>query len=252
MLIAIKKRFLIATTLVFAASTALVTLPIQSQEKSEPILQRITSTRKASDENLGPIVDYVADNKTSNLDNTKEWQLRQMRESRYSRRAPQPLAEFASVDFAIHTDWEVGLEPLPLSQSDAVILGTVVNEKAYLSEDKTGIYSEFVIRVEKVLRNAGPLIKESLMAEREGGVVRFSDGRLLPYKVFRQRLPRLQRNYLFFLKWSKQGEDYHIITAYELRHDRISPLDEPEKFAVFQDMDQEQFMKTVQEAITRL
>lgn len=248
--ILITRRFLLFAALLLAAVTAWAELPNRNPENVHYAGQRIGRDKKTTEAYAGPTVDYDTTDQTSILANTREHNLRQARSSRYTSRAPQPLAELASVEFDINTHWEIGLQPLPVVQSDTVVLGKIVEAKAYVSNDKMGVYSEFSVQIEKILKNSGPPIKDSLIAEREGGVVRFASGRLLPFRINHQRLPRVHRNYILFLKHNEQSGDYHIITGYELRHKRVSPLDEVEKFAVFEGLDEQEFLTTVQEAIT--
>jgi hypothetical protein len=46
-------------------------------------------------------------------------------------------------------------QALPTHISNAVVIGEVTDAKAYLSEDRTSVYSEFTIRVGEVLKKAG-------------------------------------------------------------------------------------------------
>ncbi len=239
--------------LVIALTTTLAAYPGRNQEKSQSAGKRISDT-KNEDDNLGPIVDYEVNYKPPRDANPRLQALRQTRGARYTRGAPRPLGELevSSEGYAVLTEWEVGLPPLPVSQSDAVIFGKVVDAQAHLSNDRTAVYSEFNVLLEEVFKNSTgkPLtVNESLVAEREGGVVRFQSGRLLPYKIFHQGMPRTGGHYIFFLKYNEQGEDYHIVTAFELRHNRISPLDDLEKFAIYKGFSKEQFRNAIQEAI---
>jgi len=73
----------------------------------------------------------------------------------------------------------------------------------------------------------------------------------MPYVVTGQRLPRVGQKYVLFLKRNAKGNDYHIITGYQVRNSRVLPLDQPEKFNVFRDFDREQFLTKVQESVTQ-
>ena len=42
---------------------------------------------------------------------------------------------------------------LPIIQSDAIVIGQVTSAQAHLSSDKTNVYSEFVVRVNDVLKS---------------------------------------------------------------------------------------------------
>ena len=223
-----------------------VSLSIRNSAGSQVKGQR---TVKEPESYNGPVVDYDVSPKISPLADQKEQALNEAKSNRYNHRAPEPLGDFASVTFEIITHWNVGLGPLPVNESDIVVLGRVVDAQAYLSTDRAGVYSEFTIKTERVFKNSGLPVGDSLVLEREGGVIRFSSGRLLPYKIYGQQLPRAERYYVFFLKHNPQGYDYHIITAYEIFQNRTLPLDKPEQFQVFKDMEAEQFFRTLQDAV---
>lgn len=204
----------------------------------------------------GPVVDYDAASKTVTPDDIKRKNVRAIKDARYGGRAPQPLEDFATGDGEVgnHTHWEVGLDPLPATRSDAVVLGKVVDGQAYLTEDKAGVYSEFKVRIQRVFKNnaSAPVKpKDSLITEREGGVVRFASGRLLKFYINGQNLPEKGKRYVLFLKQNKEDQDYHILTAYELRNRQVYPLDQYKKFQFFKSLDSGAFLHTVEEAMTK-
>jgi len=125
------------------------------------------------------------------------------------------------------------LPSLPVVQSNTVVLGEVLTANAYLSNDQTGVYSEFSIRIEDVLKNDDPepLSNGCLIdTEREGGRVKFPSGRIHWYSVDKENVPLVGRRYLFFLTRGNQEEAFHILTAYELRGNKVFPLDELPQF----------------------
>lgn len=218
-----------------------------SQEKAD---------KKKNDEYPGPVVDYELDYHTSAVADPKQRELREARGQRYNQRAPQPLGDFPPnwVGYATGTDWYLGVPAFPLGQSDAVIVGEVTASEAHLSNDKRGVYSEFSIRVNGVLKNNRdtPLsVGDLVVGEREGGVVRFQGGRLFEYTIFHQGMPRTGRNYLFFLSRNKQGEDYAIVTAYEFRRGQVVPLDESAAFSFYKNSDEHEFLNIVRAEIAR-
>lgn len=212
--------------------------------------------KKVSDEYLGPIVDYDRDFQVAALANPRERELRDARGRRYNKSAPDPLGELPPnwVGYATGTDWVLAVPALPLAQSDAVIVGDVAASEAHISNDRTGVYSEFSIRVDEVLKNhldSSLKVGEVTVGEREGGVVRFQGGRLFEYTVYHQGMPRPDRTYLFFLSGNKQGGDYVIVTAYELRRGQVVPLDDSPAFASYKGYDEQDFLSDVREAIAR-
>jgi hypothetical protein len=124
--------------------------------------------------------------------------------------------------------WLDRLPAFPVALSDSIVIGTVKGAQAYLSSDKTGLFSEFSFSVEEVLKNSSrtPLnVGSTIAGEREGGRVRYPSGCTRRYKFHRQSMPRLNRRYLFFLRRTGQGEVPYILTAYELRAGHVFPLD---------------------------
>ena len=121
------------------------------------------------------------------------------------------------------------LPPLPVAQSDAVIIGTIVKAQSHLTESETGIYTEFAVRVEEVFKNdglAGATPGGTVEVDREAGAMRLRDGRVVRYETGGLGgLPHAGRRYVLFLKRVNDGRDVSIHTAYELRQGRVTPLD---------------------------
>lgn len=212
--------------------------------------------QKVADKYLGPTVDYDSDFQIARLGNQKEREIREARRLRYNKRAPEPLAQLPPnwEGFETGTDWYIGIPALPVGRSDAITVGEVVSSEAHLSTDKTGVYSEFSIRVDEVLKTHpnNPLnVGEITVGEREGGVVRFQDGRLFQYRVYNQGMPRVERKYLFFLSLNKEGEDFSIITAYEIGGGRVVPLDDSKSFRSVQGASEQELLNKVRSEITR-
>lgn len=120
------------------------------------------------------------------------------------------------------------LPAFPFDKSSVVVVGQVTHAQAYLSNDKTGVYSVFTIKVTEVLKNSlkTPLIAPSLVeAEREGGRVRFPNGRLHLYKISEQDMPRVGLRYVLFLTNTNEEPNLQILTGYELREGKVYALD---------------------------
>ena len=132
------------------------------------------------------------------------------------------------------TNWEVGLSALPIDKSQLIAVGKVVDAKSYLSDNKASVYSEFSIELERVFKNETSNNKKAtrVLAERQGGVVRFASGFEKWIFVEGQGMPLIGEKYLFFLTNDfpgnlNQKDDLHILTAYKLKDGRIFPLDNP-------------------------
>lgn len=119
------------------------------------------------------------------------------------------------------------LSDMPVETSDLIIEGQVNDSKAFLSNDKTGVYSEFTVAVSIVLKNnEANSIKEgeTITAERFGGRFRYPSDKIMPYKMSGQGLPSANAKYLFFLAKTVEN-NYRILTAYELKNGKVSALD---------------------------
>ena len=115
----------------------------------------------------------------------------------------------------------------PSKQATAIVIGSVLKAQAHLSNDKTGVYSAFVVSVIEILKNPGKLFVGDLIeAEREGGRVRFPSGRVHLYKVSEQDMPRVGARYVLFLAGTENESTFKIITGYELRDGLVYPLDD--------------------------
>lgn len=137
----------------------------------------------------------------------------------------------------MHTDWGFGLNTtLPVEQSNAMVIGEVLKTRAFVSEDKTRVYSEFIIRVDEILKNDSnePItLTEQISTERLGGRVRFPQGQISTYIVALQGAPEVGRKYVLFLGFNKHEAgsrspldmNRHILTGYELSEGRVIPLD---------------------------
>jgi hypothetical protein len=165
----------------------------------------------------------------------------------------------------IRGDWLETLPAIPAALSDSVIVGEVVAASAYLSEDRTALFSEFTVRVAEVLKNSArwPLVPgESLSAEREGGKVRYPSGRVQRYKLAHQGMPRVGGRYLLFLRRPDRLDEEvpYILTGYELRSGRVRPIDGTDlssdgrllpQFAVLEGVSEEQFFGAVRAELVR-
>ena len=127
----------------------------------------------------------------------------------------------------------VGLPALPIDKSSVVLLGEIVDAKAHLSEDRTAVYSEFEVRIQRVFKNTSKRILapgSSVEVERYGGRVRLPSGKIVISAVDHQDMPLVGSVYLLFLtndllSGGRNDDDFQILMGYESKNGKVFPLD---------------------------
>lgn len=141
----------------------------------------------------------------------------------------------------------------PIDDSTLIVVGEVIKANAFLSNDKRGVYTEFTIRVDDVLKNSdsGKTGLKKVMADRAGGVVVYPGPQRVLYQDSDIGLPRLGSKYLFFLKKDDESPNYGIITSYDLDGSRPRQVENIPSFEEFKDLDKTVFIEKVRNKITR-
>ena len=145
-------------------------------------------------------------------------------------------------------------QPVPSDQSTIIIVGTVLDARAFLSNDKENVYSEFTFSIDEVLKKQLPdsiVVSNTIVGNREGGIVRYINGHERLYRVLGQGVPVLGKHYLVFLKAAPNGCDYDILTAYELRESDVLPIDYSKQFEQYKGFDKTTFLKAVRDALAK-
>lgn len=120
------------------------------------------------------------------------------------------------------------LAPIPVTESDLIFIGTVTSAKASLSNDKTGIYSEYQVSVIEVLKNdSSGNLKPRMMVDvdRAGGIIIYPNGQKVIYFDTKKNLPRVGSDYVFFVRKDDVSPNYEILTGYEFFNNLVFPLD---------------------------
>ncbi|MFN2577129.1 MAG: hypothetical protein ABR607_05510 [Pyrinomonadaceae bacterium] len=250
-----------------AAGQVEVNAPIadfNSPEETDPAqrAKRLLKNKRHNlrDKNLSP-------------DDRARFVLREEKSSRgvqRSRQGPTPLVVTAKINHDYNPPvigGAVGEESaaelaLPTYNSDAVVLGYVTDASAYLSEDKTSVYSEFGFQISQILKNSRTSVLDgtsTVTVLRPGGGVRFPSGTVRYFLVGGRGLPRAGKRYLLFLKYDDLAQSFYIVTGYELREGRVFPLDSippggtaGHQFASYSKYDgaaESQFLTDVEDAI---
>jgi hypothetical protein len=250
-----KRRQLVISIVIFVGLigillSSLKTANTQSSNKTENIRQ----VTNKSDENFL----LVSLGVHKQIENTDE--IRKKKNEKFDKWSwiRQTVSADATSSLLIN-DWQVGLPALPVTKSDVVVIGTVNSGEAFLSNDETGIYSEFsVATVDLLKNNQNNLISvgEVISVQRAGGRILYPSGKILKYSVSGQEMPQLNGKYVFFLTYDKQRQTYYIVTAYEISDGKITALDgrgrskvSGFKFSEYDGIDEQQFISELKNAI---
>lgn len=230
-------KYLASTILIIIVGVLIFTTASASRQaganQQESAVSRANQQKNATVENLDfsrfPIVDFHGPEPVDPNE-------RKVREAKGRRHNNKYLGQISEDTLQIFSskDWDVGLPALPVERSAAIVIGKVTSARAYLTPDKTGIYSEFRVAIDAVVKNdAENIIKtdETITVERTGGRARMPSGKLVLSWVTHQNMPRVGGRYLLFLTHDVDtpddpGKDFLILTGYELRDGQVHMLDD--------------------------
>lgn len=119
---------------------------------------------------------------------------------------------------------------IPIEQSTVAFVGHVTGVQAYLSADRTHIYTETTFRVEEMFKSPENFrlpSDQTLIADQLGGTIKLS-GRIVHdnTRVGFMGKPRVGGRYVAFLTPIHEGKDLQILRAYELREGKVFMLTE--------------------------
>jgi hypothetical protein len=200
--------------------------------------------REQIDKNKWPVADYESPGPVNE-------QVRRQRETKgknfdKSKFEVNP-ASVSENYFLTHSDTDL-LPPLPTALSDIVVIGDVIESRACMSNDKTGVYSEFTVRIAEVVKNSAeqPVsLNDQIEVLREGGRVRLHSGRTLLYSVSKENMPEVQQRYVFFLRSLDGTQAFKLLTGYLLKDGKVFPLDEHDQFKAYKNADEGEFLSKV-------
>ena len=224
--------------LAFVLACILISVPGKGQdEKSNPKTQR-----RPFNENRFPIADYSAAEPTDPVQRAK----RQARGKKYDKSSWRVHPNSVSDSMVRVDSVDRNLRAFPFDKSSVVLVGQVSDAHAYLSNDKTGVFSVFTVQVNEILKSSNNLgLSDGSVIEvkRDGGRVRFPNGRLHLYMNAEQDMPQVGLRYVLFLTNISGESDFEIITGYELREGKVYPLDDLPKLNTYSNTDEAPFLR---------
>lgn len=196
------------------------------------------------------------------IETVPDQERRQLRETRYKNTYPEIedsaesnlTAPGAKETIVVITDYVGPNDPLPVSRSAAVVVGTILSGKAFVSKDRTYVYSDFQVHVDQVLKEdpqTNLVVGGRMVVSRGGGSIHFPSGRVKDYINHGEGMPAVGSQYLFFLVRPDISEpEYEVIIggAYELRNGIVHPLDD-DNMAEFDNTSESALMSKVRAAI---
>lgn len=243
---------LIATLVALVASTALVSMRGQGQRG---ISRNDKAQQKIDFESRFPVADYSGPEPTDPHERAK----RKSKDNRFPKGVLDDLPTVTETSIADGNGLG-SLPALPVGLSDLIIVCDVLNAHAYLSSTKTGIFSEFTVSVEEVLKttSSDPVLPgANISVDREGARIRYPSGQVRLVRFAHEGMPSIGRRYILFLRRTGQEEIHTILTGYELRAGRVFPLDgvaafeesKLAKFAVYEGIEETVFLTTVRDLL---
>ena len=218
--------------------------------------KKLTAGPKATPPIDGPdfskygFVDYYS---SESLE-ASEWERRRRISQRYDKEGwvinnPQDQYE----KFSRHIE-SIPPPVIPTRESDVIVIGKIVGLTTHLSNDKSGVYSEFEVEVSQVLKNNLLIdLKQgaSITIDRAGGVVRYPGGQTVLYLDRDKGLPELGREYALFLRADKRSENYEVINIHELRETKTIPLDSGRNVDDIKQMGKAAFIKGIRDKLSQ-
>lgn len=237
-----RHRLIFAITLpLFFVVAAIIISPGKGQEQKP---QKRSHQSRPLDENRFPIADYSSPEPSDPLERSRK----QARGKKYNKSQWNIYPNAESSVARTHA-LDPNMPALPFAKSSAVIVGQISDAKAYLSNDKTGVYSVFTVQVAEVIKNSPQLslsTGSSIEVERDGGRVRFPNGRTLIYVA--TNMPQVGLRYVLFLTNAQSQSDFQILTGYELREGKVYPLDDLPNLYTYENTDETTFLNQLHTA----
>lgn len=125
--------------------------------------------------------------------------------------------------------WVESLPAIPVGKSDVIISCSVTNAEAYLSQNKSGVYSEFQVKITEILYSSDSAralnAEQVITVNREGGSVRFPSGHVQTYRLSGTGALEKNGSYIVFLRIADSLKGYMLLTAYKYENEKVYPID---------------------------
>lgn len=142
---------------------------------------------------------------------------------------------------------------LPISGS-IIVMGTVTSGKAYVNQEHTGVFSEYRLAVTDVLKpdtDSEISARDEITAWLPGGTLQFQSGHITHFIIAGCNYPEIGTQYVFFLRRpDKTVKDYAISTAFSIKDQVVSSLDDGNDKRTFEGMPVNDFLDKLRQEIS--
>ncbi len=142
---------------------------------------------------------------------------------------------------------------LPIS-GNTIVIGTVVSGDAYVSQNNDGVFSEYKVAVTEVLKSDPATVisaQDEITTWRPGGSVQFQSGHVKHFVIAGRGFPEVGTQYVFFLRRAdKDVKDYAIASAYSIKDQIVSTLDDGQDQGSFDGMSLTEFLDKLRQEIS--
>jgi len=142
---------------------------------------------------------------------------------------------------------------LPITDT-IIVIGTVSSAKAYVNQEHNGVFSEYRLAITDVLKpdpDSVILARDEVPAWLPGGTLQFQSGHITHFVTAGCNYPDVGTPYVFFLRRpDKTVKDYVISTAYSIKDQVVSPLDDANDQRPFDGMAVNDFLDKLRHEIS--
>jgi len=154
-------------------------------------------------------------------------------------------------------------EPLPVRDSDAVVVATVTSYGSFLSADHTTVYTELYVSCDKMLKDSTSRLEigSQITILKRGGALHQGTQTFKVPRVYDGSEPlEVGKRYVLFLKYNAALDSYADVDGWRLENNRATPLIYAQRVAIktdnnllmYSQLIEEQFLRTIQEKINLL
>lgn len=111
-----------------------------------------------------------------------------------------------------------------------IVIGTITSGNAYVNQERTGLFSEYKVAVQEVLKPDPESVisaRDEITVWRSGGSLQFPAGHIVHFIIAGRGFPEVGTQYVFFLRRPDETvKDYAINTAYSIKDQVVLALDD--------------------------